>query len=293
MIHPFVRSALAIALLLFFSLGADARIWHFNTTVQNGTSGEPGYGGGGGTLGMTGWFTQNIGGSTNDPIYGHGTGPGYACLGLTKATPTCAAAATPEIWTPGPVVYSGSVNDDLSFLNLTWTGQAGTAPVTVPELFTSSITNGSYDENGIATGTFSCWNNPASVPSFGYADFCGNGTGGAAITTAAGQDITSRYLTGVNGGLIDFIDNGDYTMTIMLASTAYSDCAADPNCVPNASAPNEFVQFTLNQMCATSDGPCCGTDETEPCPPTVPIPAALWLFGSALGLLGWLRRKKI
>ena len=30
---------------------------------------------------------------------------------------------------------------------------------------------------------------------------------------------------------------------------------------------------------------------TDVPPPVIPIPAAVWLFGSALGLLGWVRRK--
>ena len=33
------------------------------------------------------------------------------------------------------------------------------------------------------------------------------------------------------------------------------------------------------------------TSGLGPLVPTVPVPAAVWLFGSALGLLGWMRRK--
>ena len=33
--------------------------------------------------------------------------------------------------------------------------------------------------------------------------------------------------------------------------------------------------------------------ELEITPIAVPIPAAAWLFGSALGLIGWMRRKKV
>jgi hypothetical protein len=34
-----------------------------------------------------------------------------------------------------------------------------------------------------------------------------------------------------------------------------------------------------------------GFNYALPHPAAIPIPAAVWLFGSALGLLGWIRRK--
>jgi hypothetical protein len=92
-------------------------------------------------------------------------------------------------------------------------------------------------------------------------------------------------------GITQFTDNGDGTITIDMGASTYSDCVADAGCTPGDNTQDIFAQWRLNTGCATSDGLCCGTSETDDCPPMVPIPAAVWLFGSALGLLGWMRRK--
>jgi hypothetical protein len=41
--------------------------------------------------------------------------------------------------------------------------------------------------------------------------------------------------------------------------------------------------------CADGDGEC--SDWIAPPQTVIPVPASVWLFGSALGLLGWMRRK--
>ena len=57
----------------------------------------------------------------------------------------------------------------------------------------------------------------------------------------------------------------------------------------NLTAPNVFTLFSLNQCvpfgCAVPDGGFSGTATV------VPVPAAVWLFASALGLMGWIRRR--
>lgn len=51
-----------------------------------------------------------------------------------------------------------------------------------------------------------------------------------------------------------------------------------------------FVRLTSPDIGATSNPPGSDFDAIGAIP-TIPVPAAVWLFGSALGLLGWARRR--
>ena len=271
----------SIAVLALFSTSATATVW----TITGGS--------------LTSWFTQGVSGSGLQNIYENGFGSnadwthlaptrfnGYNCAGIGGLVDLSCGddngeGAVPEIW-GAAVVYGGLIDDggtpgDLTSFTGTfsWTGESGTAAIAGLELFTNSATSGSYDiaqGAGVAglTGTFGCWNNPVTVNTYG-ADFCGNATGGATPTTLAGQTLVNRSLP---NGMTGFADNGDGTITVTLADLTYSDClAAGPtNCIVDSNSSNTYGTWTFN---ATA----------------VPVPAAVWLFGSALGLLGWLGRK--
>jgi len=137
-----------------------------------------------------------------------------------------------------------------------------------------------------------CWNNPNNGLPADFngrtPDFCGNGTGTLGTAPVSGQTKFNRELP---LGLTLFTDNVDSTFTIDMGDSTYSDCVNDLGCTPGANSSNIFAQWHLNASCATADGKCRGGVDTDPCPPMVPIPAAVWLFGSALGFLGWMRRK--
>jgi hypothetical protein len=289
MIRKSISTALIIVVVLLAPIGANAAFWIITDTVQNGTAYTPGFGSAGGaTLGLVGWFAGASGGFLNENIVGAGaSAPGYACYGLTgSGDTTCAAVPTAEIWNPTPVVFSGSINDDLSFMDLSWTGQSGSEiqfGVGV-SLFVSGINSGSYDASGNISGGvdlgagydadgFFCWNNPASgFP--GEPDFCGNGSG---VTTTGppggGRTKASRELSAGLTGFGGFTDNMDGTITIDMWNSTYTDCSNDPGCIPGSNSMDVFAQWRVNAI------------------QVVPVPAALWLFGSALGLLGWMRRK--
>jgi hypothetical protein len=292
MIRKFTTLITVVALLA--PIGANAAFWTITDTVQNGTPYTPGFGSPGGpTLGLVGWFSIGLRGGGNHNIAGStGAAPGYACYGLTEnGNTTCAEAGTPVIWDPTPVVFSGSVNDDGSFMNLSWTGQSGSeAPFGTTSWFTSTVNSGSYDANGnisggVDAGTgydadgFSCWNNPLNgVPAQRHLpgpDICGNGTGVTTTVPPGGpQTKASRELA---DPLRLFTDNMDGTITITMVSLTYSDCVnsgpVSTSCVPGIHSADIFAQWRVNAI------------------QVVPIPAAICLFGSALGLLGWLRRK--
>ena len=117
----------ALGLLLLAS-AVQANEWIITDTVQNGSPGAVPGDPGAPTLGMVLWFTQGINGGSSQAIYGQGTGPGYACYGLSVGgNHICADVPTPEIWVGQAVTYFGTVNDDPMnpTLNLSWTGQAG------------------------------------------------------------------------------------------------------------------------------------------------------------------------
>jgi hypothetical protein len=301
MIRKAIPNTLIIAIFLLAPICTNAALWTINPTVQNGDSGAFGFDEAFGdtsrgtppTLGFTGWWTIDRNFFGNHAIYAQGIGPGYACYGLMAGgNTTCADAGTPVIWDPNPVVFSGSVNDDGSFLDLSWTGQVGSELPFGPAptgLFTASILSGSYDANGNVTGGvdagagydadgLSCWNDPTNGlpvgPDFGI-EFCGNGTG-VSTSTPHGEvrTIANLFLpdglTNANAGVRD---NGDGTITIDMNSSAYTDCVNDTGCTPGINSADIFAQWRVNAI------------------QVVPIPAAIWLFGSALGLLGWLHRK--
>jgi len=224
------------------------------------------------TAAMDFWFSEGTRGGAFSALYENGAGPGYACSGLGgygyMVPVTCTAVPTPEVW-GGSAVYSGSFNDDLSMLNLSWTGMSGVA-VDIPqfELFVSSVSTGTLNAAGVMTGDFACWNNPVASSTFYGADFCGNGTGKflpPPPTTAAPTDISSKQLQ----NFVSVTPTGGGGVRILMNSTAYTDCVNDAACAPDAET-DLLVQWNVQ---------------------TVPVPAAVWLFGSALGLLGWMRRK--
>jgi hypothetical protein len=105
-----------------------------------------------------------------------------------------------------------------------------------------------------------CWNKTANgLP--GPPDFCGNGP----------QTKFNRELP---LGITLFTDNGDGTITIDMGDDTYSSCAFDSGCTPGSNSSDVFAQWRVSIS-------------------IIPVPASVWLLGSALGLLGWMRRKKV
>lgn len=110
-------------------------------------------------------------------------------------------------------------------------------------------------------------------------------TPGGTLTKISGDDnfitISANQVQGIT---IDGVDPNDSNGTVMLEGVFST---FDFNLVWN----------TCNLPGATSSGPCpSGIDDgislqLGATPAVIPNPAAVWLFGSALGLLGWRQRK--
>ena len=115
-----------------------------------------------------------------------------------------------------------------------------------------------------------CWNNPLNNLGAGV-DFCGNSSGVTTTAPLAGR--SAQYNRELPDGFTFFTDNGDGTIPIDLRNATYTDCVADVDCIVHVNSSDVFAQWRVNAH------------------QVVPVPAAVWLFGSALGLLGWLCRK--
>lgn len=82
---------------------------------------------------------------------------------------------------------------------------------------------------------------------------------------------------------IDSVENGWFSGTVFGISTFGTeggDLTSDHAIAPSATTPPDSWSAAAGV-----------TEFTAIATSTVPVPAAVWLFGSALGILGWMRRK--
>lgn len=155
-------------------------------------------------------------------------------------------------------------------------------------LFRYSITGLVIGAGGAAAATaFAC-----AEGNFGAnvgASICGNYSFGANFANESTASwgpgtTTSRSLGGDDMGL------GPEQSVAQLDGTTFISWVGTTLRLSNASC-NPFAPGNANG-CATSGGFNRGyTWILEAGPQVVPVPAAAWLFGSALGVLGWARRR--
>jgi hypothetical protein len=143
------------------------------------------------------------------------------------------------------------------------------------------------------------WINPASVGMTGndssvaldWCDLTCTGTGTVAMETASGGrfdllgfDFSSGNL-GVGGPMevIGYLNSGGTVSTSLL--TVGSDLPWDTAVV-------DWTNLIRVEFIVPTEGFNIGFVDNVVVDNVVPIPAAVWLFGSGLGLLGWLRRRQ-
>jgi hypothetical protein len=200
-------------------------------------------------------------------------------VSLLPATDAEAAAIITISQTPSGVLFQGS-GDGLTVPAISsvdptrsaslepFGAWAGPTEATDADFFGVTFTGGP-----ISTG---CLDDNDNVKSSCYAVSSDPNTGpllGAfQVPSATGGLFLDQSISPINGGTIPAATLASIS-TLWAGKTYY-----DLGLIPDAS-----ITFTL-----------IGTGDTltiNVAPSPVPVPAALWLFGSALGFLGWMRRK--
>jgi hypothetical protein len=143
-------------------------------------------------------------------------------------------------------------------------------------LFTNTHTDWSTGANSYSASAYSCVDG-----SFGDtvgASLCGNYNFGGNLSNESSIDYGMIPGTRSLGG-------DDYAIGPQQQGSDYATAMASWNGV-------ELIMDTADWVCVDPLNPFCHSDSGYRLGFTaVPVPAAIWLFGSALGLIGWMRRK--
>ena len=154
-----------------------------------------------------------------------------------------------------------------------------------------------FTDGAIASGTFDYDRDDGPDGKFSNINI--GVSGGSVISDATFADLVPGVLTGP--GFVAFISDipvtpGETTRFTIRFDGFLSNAGGS---IPLVASPS--IDASSQEVCSTFNDPdeCFliepnvrfvsgGFVTTSP----VPVPAAAWLFGSALGILGWLRRKR-
>jgi hypothetical protein len=218
---------------------------------------------------------------------------------LILTTP-CAQAAT--IYSQTPVIENGVFSDAGPSDN-----DGGHATQYAADNFTAGISDAAVSV--LWRGTYAGDDNtPAPTDSFTINFyFDAGGSVGSLISSFAIGNTSSRTLVGIvpSFGLDIFEYTADLGAGISLVAgtdywlSIFNDTTSDPQdnwawdgCGPSSCTDGVLASKDLISWVSSGTVSVPIKDAYfEVSSATVPIPAAFWLFGSALGLLGWMRRK--
>jgi len=203
-----------------------------------------------------------------------------------------ANAAVVLVTTSDPGFYNNSIG---TVLNGTNGGESGPFPVSndsslnfpiAPDLSAASSALGNWLTNPLNLN--SNWNLEASIPN--------SWTVGSEVAviyqfdTLGATNVVASF--GTDNGIFAWLD-GNYLGGARRAGSFF--LGEDIFNIGDLSAGTHFLQLLLEDHGSTNGYVVEITADTfipGPPAPQVPIPAAVWLFGSALAGLGWIRRRQ-
>jgi len=196
---------------------------------------------------------------------------------------------------------SASAASEWKLVNLRTISQGGTAALALSGVLTFSEGPGNSLNSD---GTFSAAGRVGMTPLFTWqfgSDFAISGAG----TTSGSFTCTEGIFGGVVGASIcgnyNFGANG-YNESIVNADGSNRVIGGDDVGVGPAQSISDFsglsprippTDFVTTIELRAGTGSSSGQIWQFEANTAIPVPAAAWLFGSALGFLGWLRRKRV